>query len=368
MKFIEEFRDKVETEIVIERILSLPLKRMRIMEVCGSQTHAIMKYGLEELLPEEIMLVHGPGCPVCVTPPEFIDMAIDLAMRKDFILASYGDMLRVPGSGKDMLKAKADGADIRIIHSPLDAIRIARSERQKNVVLFAIGFETTAPANASAILVAEKEQLKNFFMISCHVLIPPAVEYILSSDNISLDGILAPGHVCSITGYKWCENISGRYKIPVTVTGFEPLDILQGIYRTAEQVVSGRYKTINQYKRAVTREGNPKAQEVIKSVFEISERNWRGLGSIPCSGLNIREDYSRFDAVKVFNPEVKTTNENKNCIAGEILQGVKKPAECILFGKTCSPENPVGAPMVSSEGACAAYFMYKRNKGILHGQ
>ncbi|RPI66135.1 MAG: hydrogenase formation protein HypD, partial [Ignavibacteriales bacterium] len=296
MKFLSEFREKNLIDALLRRIRSSELKKMKIMEVCGSQTHSIMKYNIEELLPDEISLVHGPGCPVCVTPAEMIDKALKLGGMEKNIVLTYGDMMRVPGSYKSLADLKSDGADIRIIYSPLDAVKAASVEKEKNVILFAIGFETTAPANASTLLAAAEAGLDNFFILSAQVLIPPAVEHILSSDNIKLDGLLAPGHVCSITGYEWCEKISDKYKIPVTVTGFEPADILEGIIITAENINKCNPQTVNQYRRIVKRNGNTKAQETINKVFCIEGRNWRGLGFIPGSGYRLNDDYSRFDA------------------------------------------------------------------------
>lgn len=362
MKFLNEFRDINSIKILMEKFHISGLREMNLMEVCGSQTHAIMKYNIEELLPQEISLVHGPGCPVCVTSSEMIDKALYLAQMEKTILMTFGDMMRVPGSIQNMSALKSRGADIRIIYSPLDAVRTAQKEKDKNVILFAIGFETTAPANASAILAAAKLSLKNFYVLSAQVLIPPAVEYILSSENIRLDGLLAPGHVCSITGYRWCEKISEKYNIPITVTGFEPLDILEGIYITADNVIKNNHIAENQYRRIVKKDGNKNAREIIEKVFSVTGRTWRGLGFIPESGFVLNENYSRFDAEKIFNPVPEINNEDKDCIAGEILQGIKKPNDCPLFGEKCNPLHPVGAPMVSSEGACSAYFRYKRKK------
>lgn len=362
MKFLTEFRDKYKIDIVVKNIHALDRREMKIMEVCGSQTHTIMKYGLEDLLPENITMIHGPGCPVCVTPVEMIDKAIKLAGINDIILVTYGDMMRVPGSEFSLLDIKAEGADIRIIHSPLDAVRIAQNSPGKNVVFFAIGFETTAPANASAVIMAEQAGLKNFYIISSQVLIPPAVELIMSSGDIKLNGLLAPGHVCSVTGSGWCREISTKFKVPVTITGFEPLDILEGILQTAGQIISGHREVKNQYSRVVRDEGNPAARLRMDSVFKKSGRNWRGIGFIPGGGLDLKESYERFDAVKAFGLADEEKPAESGCISGEILKGIKKPYECPLFGRECNPENPVGAPMVSSEGACAAYYIYRQVK------
>ncbi|MBK9098543.1 MAG: hydrogenase formation protein HypD [bacterium] len=360
MKFLDEYRDAEKVKILVDQIQSLNIPPINIMEVCGSQTHTILKYNLEELLPANINLIHGPGCPVCVTPIGMIDKAISLAQKKDVIFTSYGDMLRIPGSKNSLMKVKASGADVRMIYSPLDAIRLAKENPDKKIIFFAIGFETTAPANAASILTAKKTKLTNFFVLSSQVLIPPAVQSLLDSDLIKLNALLAPGHVCTVTGTKWCGEISNHYKIPITVTGFEPVDILEGILISAKQILSNEHDTVNQYKRVVTKDGNLKAQETIYSVFEICHRNWRGLGEIKNSGLRIRNEFSHFDAEKNFEINSVTTNEDERCIAGEILQGLKKPNDCKLFSKDCTPTKPVGAPMVSSEGACAAYFNYRK--------
>lgn len=359
MKFLDEYRDADKVKILVDQIHSIKLPPINIMEVCGSQTHTILKYNLEELLPENINLIHGPGCPVCVTPIEMIDKAILLSQHKDVIFTSYGDMLRIPGSASSLLEARSNGADVRMIYSPLDAVKLAKENPLKKIIFFAIGFETTAPANAASVLAAKKLILDNFFILSSHVLIPPAVKTLLNSELIRLNGLLAPGHVCTITGTNWCEEISSRYNLPITITGFEPVDILDGILLTAKQILLNEYNTVNQYKRVVTKDGNLKAQETIYNVFEVCDRNWRGLGEIKNSGLRIRDEFSHFDAEKNFEINSVTSSENERCIAGEILQGLKKPNDCTLFGKDCTPTKPVGAPMVSSEGACAAYYNYR---------
>jgi len=359
MKFLDEYRDAERVKILVEQIHSLDIPAINIMEVCGSQTHTILKYNLEELLPGKINLIHGPGCPVCVTPIEMIDKAILLSQKEDVIFTSYGDMLRIPGSNSSLLDARSNGADVRMIYSPLDAIKIAKENPDKKIIFFAIGFETTAPANAASIMNAKKLSLNNFFVLSSQVLIPPAVEYLLNSELIKLNGLLAPGHVCTITGTDWCEKISGKYNIPIVITGFEPVDILEGILLAAKQIISDEHKTEIQYKRVVTKYGNLKAQETIKKVFEVCDRNWRGLGEIKNSGLKLNEDFSDFDAEKVFDIGTVISNEDERCIAGEILQGLKKPKDCKLFGTECTPDKPVGASMVSSEGACATYYNYR---------
>lgn len=359
MKFLDEYRNAERVKILVEQIHSLDIPAINIMEVCGSQTHTILKYNLEELLPEKINLIHGPGCPVCVTPIEMIDKAILLSQQDNVIFTSYGDMLRIPGSNSSLLEARSKGADVRMIYSPLDAVKLAKENPDKKIIFFAIGFETTAPANAASIMNAKKLSINNFFVLSSQVLIPPAVETLLNSEIIKLNGLLAPGHVCTITGTNWCEKISDSYKIPIIVTGFEPLDILEGILLTAKQIISDEHKTEIQYKRVVTKEGNLKAQETIKSVFEVCGRSWRGLGEIKNSGLKLKNDFSDFDAEKVFEIGSVISKEDERCIAGEILQGLKKPKDCRLFGTECTPDKPVGAPMVSSEGACAAYYNYR---------
>jgi len=362
MKYVDEYRNKDLIESLILKIKSISSKNYSIMEICGGQTHTILKYSLQELLPKEINLIHGPGCPVCVTPIELIDKAISLSQRPDVIFTSYGDMLRVPGSSDDLLNCKARGAEVRMVYSPLDAVKIARENKEKKVVFFAVGFETTAPANARAIIEAEKLNLDNFSIISSHVLVPPAIEALLSSKNTNIDAFLAAGHVCTVMGYSQYENISEKYKIPIIVTGFEPVDILTGIYMAVKQLEDGRNIVENQYSRAVRRDGNLNAINLINSVFEISDRNWRGIGIITKSGLKMKEKYKRFDAEIIFDfPDLVVTQSNE-CIAGEILQGFKKPTDCPSFKNICNPEYPMGAPMVSPEGACSAYYLYKKRR------
>jgi hydrogenase expression/formation protein HypD len=330
------------------------------MEICGGQTHTIVKYGIEELLPRELTLVHGPGCPVCVTPLEIIDKAIRIASRPDVIFSSFGDMLRVPGSTKDLLSVKAEGGDLRIVYSPLDAVRIAQQNPTKNVVFFAVGFETTAPANAMSVWQAKKLGLRNFSILCSHVLVPPAMKALLSSPSNLIQGFLAAGHVCTVMGYEEYFPISKEFKVPIVVTGFEPVDILQGILMTVKQLEESRAEVENQYSRAVRREGNTPAKQLIFEVFETTDRKWRGIGAIPMSGYRLREPYREFDAETVFDVEDLAVNESPLCIAGQVLQGLKKPHECSAFGKECTPEHPLGAPMVSSEGACAAYYHFGR--------
>lgn len=333
------------------------------MEVCGGQTHTIVKTGLQELLPETVTLVHGPGCPVCVTPLAMIDRAVAIALRPEVIFCSFGDMLRVPGSTRSLFDAKALGADVRILYSPLDALNLARANPNREVVFFAVGFETTAPANAMAVWEANRQNISNFSMLVSHVLVPPAMETILSSADCRVQAFLAAGHVCMVMGFEEYVPISQKYRVPIVITGFEPLDLLEGVQMAIAQLENGRTKVENQYARAVRRSGNREAQQRIKDVFEVTRRAWRGIGEIPASGLRLREAYSRFDAELRFDVEIRDAEESKECIAGIVLQGIRKPYECPAFGTHCTPDNPLGAPMVSSEGACAAYFHYGRRKG-----
>ena len=360
MKFVDEFRDIKTVENLAKKINAAVTGKWTIMEICGGQTHTIMKYGLQEFLPEKITLVHGPGCPVCVTPLEIIDKAHHIASREDVIFASFGDMLRVPGSNTDLLKVKAEGGDIRIVYSPLDAVKIAEENPNKNVVFLAVGFETTAPANAMSVSEAKRRKLNNYSILSSHVLVPPAMHVILSSPKNLIQGFLAAGHVCTVMGYEEYIPVAETYKTPVTVTGFEPVDILKGILATVKQLEKGKFTVENEYKRLVKREGNTAAKKAIFEVFEVTDRNWRGIGEIPLSGLKIKEKYEAFDAEKIFELKDYKKDEPKVCIAGEIMQGLKKPNQCPASGKECKPENPLGAPMVSSEGACSAYYRYKK--------
>ena len=332
------------------------------MEICGGQTHAIMKYYLPELLPEAITLVHGPGCPVCVTPVGKIDRALAIASEERNILASFGDMVRVPGSESDLLAARAEGCDIRIVYSPLDAVEIAVANPDKNVIFFAIGFETTAPANAMALLHAVRLNLSNFFLLASPVLVPPAMHAILSEKDSLIDGLLAPGHVCAVTGYDDYIDMSDRYNIPIAVTGFEPVDILKGILATVSMLENGNIQLTNCYRRSVKREGNPHALKTMYEVFRICDMEWRGIGLIPGSGLAIREKYSAFDAEKQFEFSNTTSDVPGVCIAGAVLSGKSQPPGCPAFSVSCTPEHPLGAPMVSSEGACAAYYKYSSQR------
>ncbi len=362
MKFVSEYRDQKAAELLAQAIRKETRHPWTIMEICGGQTHTIVKSGLEDLLPREIELVHGPGCPVCVTPLELIDKAVAIASRPEVIFCSFGDMLRVPGSSKSLFDAKAAGGDVRIVYSPLDALKLARANPNRPVVFFAVGFETTAPANAMAVWQAEHDGINNFSILVSHVLVPPAMEALLSSQNCRVQGFLAAGHVCTIMGYEEYLPLAERYRVPIVVTGFEPLDLLEGISMVVSQLESGRHEVENQYSRAVRREGNRLAQDRIAEVFEIAPRQWRGLGEIPGSGLRLRERFRAFDADQKFPASAEPVRESPECIAGLILQGLKKPQECAAFGVKCTPENPLGAPMVSSEGACAAYYHYGRRQ------
>lgn len=360
MKYIDEYRDAQSARRFARAIARITTREWTIMEVCGGQTHAIIKFGVDELLPPQITLLHGPGCPVCVTPVELIDKAVEIAGRPDVIFTSFGDMLRVPGTRGDLLSAKARGGDVRMVYSPLDALKIACANPDKQVVFFAVGFETTAPANAMAVYQAAQQHIPNFSILVSHVLVPPAIEAILSSPENCVSGFLAAGHVCAVVGYEEYLPLAEKYRVPFVVTGFEPLDILQGIYMVVRQLESGRAEVENQYVRCVRREGNVPAQQIMREVFEIVPRKWRGIGEIPYSGLGLRAAYAMFDAEKRFGLSDYTAEESPDCISGEVLQGKRKPFECPAFGTLCTPEHPLGATMVSSEGACAAYYRYRR--------
>jgi len=360
MRYIDEYRGEAAARKLSEGIRAFTRHPWTIMEICGGQTHTIVKSGIESLLPREITLVHGPGCPVCVTPLEMIDKAIAIAARRGVIFTSFGDMLRVPGSSKDLLSVKAEGGDIRMVYSPLDAVKIAQQNPDRKVVFFAVGFETTAPANAMSVWQARKLGLNNFSILCSHVLVPPAMEALLSSPANLVQAFLAAGHVCTVMGYEEYLPISAKYKVPIVVTGFEPFDILQGIYMAVRQLEEKRCEVENRYSRAVRREGNVPAQKLIHEVFEIADRKWRGIGEIPKSGYRLKKEFSSFDAELLFEVEDIRAEESPRCIAGIVLQGLKKPHECPAFGTECTPERPLGAPMVSSEGACAAYYHYSR--------
>ncbi len=364
MKFVDEFRDIELVRNLSAKIHEITTKEWTIMEICGGQTHCIMRYNLEEFLPEKIRLVHGPGCPVCVTPLEIIDKAVRIAQREDVIFTSFGDMLRVPGSEKDLMSVKAGGGDVRILYSPLDAIKIAEDNPDKKVVFFAIGFETTAPANAMAVKEASRRGLKNFSILSSHVLVPPAMEVILSSEQNRIEGFLAAGHVCTVMGYEEYIPIAGKYRIPIVVTGFEPVDILKGICHVVMQLEEGRYEVENAYGRVVSREGNLAARKLLKDVYDVTDMKWRGIGNIPLSGFRLASKYGEFNAEQIFDVGDIVQQESPLCIAGEVLQGLKKPGDCSAFGRECKPEHPLGAPMVSSEGACSAYYRFKKTEGM----
>jgi hydrogenase expression/formation protein HypD len=359
MKFIDEYRSADDARRFSDAVARITTKPWNIMEVCGGQTHAIVRFGIDELLPPQINLVHGPGCPVCVTPLELIDKAIEIASRTGVVFCSFGDMLRVPGTARDLLSVKAAGGDVRIVYSPLDALKIARDNPSKQVVFFAVGFETTAPANAMAVYQAHQSGIDNFSVLVSHVLVPPAMEAILSSPINLVQGFLAAGHVCTVMGYTEYFPIAERYRVPIVVTGFEPLDILQGVYMCVKQLEEGRAEVENQYTRSVREEGNVPARELITEVFRVVHRKWRGVGEIPSSGLGLAPKYQKFDAESRFGVAAITAEESSECISGLVLQGVKKPAECPAYGTTCTPEHPLGATMVSSEGACAAYYRYR---------
>lgn len=362
MKYIDEYRNSEIAKRYIDEIWKVCKGNWVIMEVCGGQTHTIIRFNIDEVLPKNILFVHGPGCPVCVTPLEILDKAIEIASMPNVIFCSFGDMLRVPGTKKDLFAVREEGGDVRVVYSPLDALKIAVKNPDKEVVFFGIGFETTAPANAMAIYQAKKLGIRNFSMLVSHVLVPPVIETILKSPNNRINGFLAAGHVCTVMGYKEYEEIAKKYKVPIVVTGFEPLDILQGVLMVVKQLEEGRYEVENQYSRSVRREGNLEAQKMISEVFEVTDRAWRGIGVIPQSGYKIREPYKEYDAEVKFNLENKSVEEPRECISGLVLQGVKKPYECSAFGSKCTPDHPLGAPMVSSEGVCAAYFNYKFNR------
>lgn len=358
MKYMSEYRDPELAKKYLEEIKNSVTQPWSIMEVCGGQTHSLVKNGIIEMLPKEVTMIHGPGCPVCVTPLRLIDKAVHLALQENVILCSFGDMLRVPGSKKSLLEAKAEGGDVRILYSPLEAVKIAEDNPDKEVVFFAVGFETTAPANALSVVHAHRKNLKNYSILASHVLVPPAMKAVINDEESKIDGFLAAGHVCTIMGNAEYHPLSDEYKVPIVVTGFEPLDVLQGILMVIRQLEQHKAQVENQYSRIVKEEGNPNAQNMIFEVFEIQNQTWRGIGEIPESGYGIKEKYAQFDAIKKFNIDIEEAPENPECISGQIMKGIKKPFECAQFGKKCKPTNPLGAPMVSSEGACAAYYHF----------
>lgn len=360
MKYIDEYRDATDVQKFLQALRQLVRRPWTIMEICGGQTHTLVKSGLERMLPPEVRLVHGPGCPVCVTPLELIDRALALAARPEVIFTSFGDMLRVPGSQQDLLSVKAAGGDIRIVYSPLDALKLAQKHPEREVVFFAVGFETTAPANAMAVYHAHRLGLRNFSILAAHVLVPPAMAALLGAPDSQIQGFLAAGHVCAIMGYEQYLPLAEQYRVPIIVTGFEPLDLLQGIYMTVELLERGAWGVENQYVRAVTRKGNQHAQQIMHEVFEVRDRQWRGIGPIAQSGLGLRAAYAAYDAEQRFCVASISANESPLCIAGQIMQGMAHPHDCSAFGSQCTPEQPLGAPMVSSEGACAAYYQFRR--------
>jgi hydrogenase expression/formation protein HypD len=361
MKHLDEFRDGEAARKLAAAIARAATRSWTIMEVCGGQTHSIVKYGIDQVLPPGLELVHGPGCPVCVTPLETIDRAHAIASRPEVLFCSFGDMLRVPGSRGDLLHLKSEGADIRIVYSPLDAVNLAAANPDRKVVFFAIGFETTAPPNAMAVWMARKRKLSNFSVLVSHVLVPPAIAAILEAPGNRVQGFLGPGHVCSVVGYEEYEPLVDRYRVPIVITGFEPVDLLQGILRAVRQLEEGRAEVENAYGRAVRREGNPQSLRLIAEVFEVCDRKWRGVGLIPRSGFQLRDEYRDHDAERLFDVQDIETEESSICISGQILRGLKKPHDCPAFGRECTPQSPLGATMVSSEGACAAYYAHGRH-------
>jgi hydrogenase expression/formation protein HypD len=360
MKYLDEFSNPELAKNLLDKIRGVTTKRWAIMEVCGGQTHSIIRHGIDQLLPNEIEMIHGPGCPVCVTPLEVIDKALEIAARPGVIFCSFGDMLRVPGSMKDLFHVKSEGGDVRVVYSPLDALNIARENPDRQVVFFGIGFETTAPANAMTVYQAKRLGIENFSLLVSHVLVPPAIAAIMESPSCRVQGFLAAGHVCSVMGTEEYPPLAEKYRVPMVVTGFEPLDILEGIRRTVTQLETGKHELENAYPRAVMAEGNPAARAMLQDVFEVTDRAWRGIGMIPQSGWRLSERYSAYDAEQRFAVADLHTEESSICRSGEVLQGLIKPHECAAFGKECTPRNPLGATMVSSEGACAAYYLYRR--------
>lgn len=360
MKFVDEYRDAAAVGAILDQISATVTRPWVVMEICGGQTHSIVRHGIDQLLPAGLELVHGPGCPVCVTPLELIDQAIAIASRPEVIFCSFGDMLRVPGSEKDLLSVKAAGGDVRVLYSPLDAVKIAEQNREREVVFFGVGFETTAPANAMAVLHAQRLGLGNFSLLVSHVRVPPAIRALLDSPPNRVQAFLAAGHVCAVMGYWEYHPLARNYQVPIVVTGFEPLDIVQGLLLAVRQLEKGEARVENGYLRTVTEAGNRPAQRVIAQVFENTDRKWRGIGVIPQSGWNLRPEFAAHDAALRFDTVEIQVHESPLCHAGEVLQGLLKPHQCPAFGKECTPRHPLGAPMVSAEGACAAYYNYGR--------
>ena len=361
MKYIDEYRDPKIAEALVQKLAGQVTRPWVLMEICGGQTHTLMRYGIDELIPARVELVHGPGCPVCVTPLEVVDKAIEIASRPDVIFVSYGDMLRVPGSSSDLFRVKAEGGDVRIAYTPMEALKIARANPDRKVVFFAIGFETTAPANAMTAWQARREGLRNFSLLVSHVLVPPAIRLLLEQPSNRVQGFIAPGHVCTVMGYRDYEDLAAQYRVPMVVGGFEPVDLLEAISMLVAQLEEGRAVVENQYVRSVSREGNVPAQRIVEQVFETGDRKWRGIGQIPMSGWQLRPEFDDWNAEKVFGLAEIEVPEPPECISALVLQGLKKPFDCAAFGTRCTPENPLGAPMVSAEGACAAYYRYRRH-------
>ena len=361
MKYVDEYRDEAGTAPVLEAIRALVTRPWTLMEICGGQTHTLVKSGIDRMLPESISLVHGPGCPVCVTPVDLIDRACRLAQRSEVILTSFGDMLRVPGSRFDLFTVKSEGGDVRMVYSPLDALALARRNPDREVVFFAVGFETTAPANAMAVWQARATRVPNFSILCSHVRVPPAMEALLADPDNRVQAFLAAGHVCTVMGWDEYEPIAAKYRILIVVTGFEPLDLLQGVWMAVRALEAGRHGVENQYSRVVRREGNVAARRLLAEVFEITDRAWRGIGTIPASGFALRPEFAEFDAERRFDVQGFGGTESTECIAGDVLRGRKKPHECPAFATRCTPDHPLGAPMVSTEGACAAYQRYGRH-------
>jgi hydrogenase expression/formation protein HypD len=361
MKYLTEFRNGEIAQRMAREIHAVATRPWKIMEVCGGQTHSIIKNGIDQMLPVGIEMIHGPGCPVCVTPLELIDKALAIAAQPGVIFCSFGDMLRVPGTEGDLFQVKGAGGDVRVVYSPLDAVELAVKNPDKQVVFFGVGFETTAPANAMAVLQAKREGLRNFSMLVSHVLVPPAIRMLLESPANRVQGFIAPGHVCTVMGYWEYEALSRQYRVPIVVGGFEPVDLIEAILMLVAQLEEGRAEAENQYVRSVTLEGNRIAQRVLLEVFEVTDRKWRGIGTIPQSGFRLRPEFAEYDAEKIFGLADAVVEEPAECIAAQVLQGLKKPVDCPAFGVRCTPENPLGAPMVSAEGACAAYYQYRRD-------
>jgi hydrogenase expression/formation protein HypD len=358
MKYVSEYRSPEIVDALLKEIRKTAKGNWNIMEVCGGQTHSLVKNGILNMLPANVQMIHGPGCPVCVTPVNLIDKAVHLAMEHNVILCSFGDMIRVPGSGMSLLEAKSKGGDVRILYSPLEAVKIAKENPNREVVFFAVGFETTAPANALSVIHAHREGLKNYSILTSHVLVPPAMEAIMSDDDCRVDAFLGAGHVCAIMGMQEYYPIVEEYKIPIVVTGFEPVDLLEGILMAVKQLENGQYKLENQYTRVVETEGNKNAIAVINEVFEVTDREWRGIGEIQNSGYSVKEQYSAYDAIKRFKIDIAEAHEDPTCLSGDVMRGKIKPNQCPNFGTRCTPVKPLGAPMVSSEGACAAYYHF----------